>query len=183
MQCCVGSIGEFVGSLDSPLGSVGVSDGPVATVATQFTHKKHELKRRCSVALVPLVVLLDHWTVRRGVLDPKSLRWLRQLCLEKLMAQTHVIPLTAAQIGWSNKSAIDHNDSMKTKKSSCMTMTTAPQVVCELSKLKPINTLFSMSCGQTKVLSNMLLLTSTTTSATSYLLNIFKIDTHLTTFF
>ena len=33
IQCCAGSIGEFVGLLDSPLMSVGVSDGPVATVA------------------------------------------------------------------------------------------------------------------------------------------------------
>ena len=110
IQCCVGSIGEFVGLLDSLLRSVGVSDGPVATVATQFTHKKHELKRRCSVAMVPLVDLLDCWTVCWGLLDPKSLRWLRQLCLEKLMAQTHAMPLTVALIGWSNKSAIDHSN-------------------------------------------------------------------------
>ena len=67
MQCCAGSISEFVGSLDSPLGSVGVSDGPVAAVATQFTHKKRKLKTRHKVVQGPLVNPLDHWTVNQGL--------------------------------------------------------------------------------------------------------------------
>ena len=37
IECCVGSIGESVGLLDSPSTSVGVSDGPVATVANWLT--------------------------------------------------------------------------------------------------------------------------------------------------
>ena len=61
-----------------------------------------------------------------------TLRQSRQSCQEILMEQTHIIPLTVAQIRWSNSRTIVHNNWMKTKKLSCTKTTTTHKIVDKL---------------------------------------------------